>query len=167
MYNRTGLSTYSIVMPMKIPTLVFTLIIVSGCARQISNDSVILPKAQVKNLLHQCSRPTPDNVDGFWSISDQVAQNIDRDIDKVSTLYSKAGFAIHQPRDYFRQYGGIEISGKRFIYVNAIRHSAIGQTKLPWKSKAIRICDGGDTSWGALYDPAIGSFSQLSVNGQL
>lgn len=152
---------------MKIPTLFFTLITLSGCAHQISSDSVILPKAQVKKLMHQCSRPTPDNVDGFWSVSDQVAQNVDRDIDKVTALHSKSGLTIHQPRDYFRQYGGIKLSGKRFIYVNAVRHGAFGRTKFPWKSEAIRICDGGDTSWGALYDPETGDFSQLAVNGQL
>ncbi|HTV84331.1 MAG TPA: hypothetical protein VME63_02930 [Dyella sp.] len=154
-------------MHIKIPALLFVLVIVSGCAHQISSNSVVLSRTQAEMLLHQCSRPTPDNVDGFWSVSDQVAQNVDRDIDKISTLQSTARIAISRPHEYFRQYGGIVISGRQFVYINAIRYTTLGQTELPWKTKAVRICDGGETSWGALYDPATNSFSQLEVNGSI
>jgi len=154
-------------MHIKISTLLFVLVTISGCARQISSNSVVLPKTQVEVLLHQCSRPTPDKVDGFWTVSDRVAQNVDRYIYKVSTLQSAGGIAINRPSEYFRQYGGVLISGKQFVYINAIRHAALGQTELPWRTKAITICDGGETSWGALYDPASGSFSQLAVNGSI
>ncbi len=152
---------------MRIPKILFALITLSGCAHQISSDSVVLPKAQVKELLHQCSRTTPENDDGFWPVPDQVAQRVDRDIDKVSTLQSNAGIAIERPRDYFRQYVGIAISGRQFVYINAIRHGAFGRTELPWKTKAITICDGGEISWGALYDPATRNFSQLAINGRI
>jgi len=151
---------------MKISTLLLILITISGCARQISSNSALLPKAQVKLLLQQCSRPTPENVDGFWSVSPQVAQNVDRDIEKVS-LQSPNGVAINRPRAYLRQYGGIVISGKHFVYINAIRDDAFGQIEIPWKTKEIRICNGGETSWGALYDPATVIFSKLTINGSI
>ena len=60
------------------------------------------------------------------------------------------------------QYVGIKIKGKKFIYINAFADS---KPPTDWKEKAVIICDGGESSWGVLYNVETGKFSELAFNG--
>ena len=65
--------------------------------------------------------------------------------------------------DFDRQYVGIESAGKRLIYINAFHlpdDSGVNPAR-----EAIRVCDGGAQFWGAVFDPASNTFSELQFNG--
>ncbi len=70
---------------------------------------------------------------------------------------------INNPGDFDRQYVGIEAKGKRLIYINAFRLPS--DSNLDPARTAIRVCDGGAGFWGAVYDPQVGKFSDVEVNG--
>jgi hypothetical protein len=56
--------------------------------------------------------------------------------------------------DYVREYVGIVVGGKRFIYVNA--YPAGGPSS---------VCDGGSSFWGVVYEPEAREFGDLAFNG--
>ena len=68
-----------------------------------------------------------------------------------------SGFAVVVPPV------GIESAGRRLIYINAFHlpdDSGINPAR-----EAIRVCDGGAQFWGAVFDPASNTFSELQFNG--
>lgn len=153
-------------MPFKMTTLLL-LAVCSGCIGGAST-SVVLPAEQVQVLLKQCSRSDPENVTSLWVVPARVARDIDRNIDDVSALRSPSGKTIVEPHKYFRQYGGVVAGGRKLVYINAFSLPGfIDPEELSWRTKAIVVCDGGSTAWGAMYDPATQHFSKLTINSQL
>ncbi len=59
--------------------------------------------------------------------------------------------------DYFRQYLGVIVNGKRYIYIDASPSK---------KDEMMIVCDGGKDYWGVLYDPENKTFSELAFNGE-
>ena len=55
------------------------------------------------------------------------------------------------------------------MYINAFRNFTGGNSESSedWKHKAVIACDGGNYFWGALYDPEMREFSDLSANGRI
>jgi hypothetical protein len=71
------------------------------------------------------------------------------------------GIRIDHPENCYRQYVPVLVAGRKLIYVNAFCG-----IELPyWRTQFVAICDGGESVWGALYDPTSGEFSDLEVNG--
>lgn len=111
-------------------------------------------------VLDTCSRNSPGRhigeVTGFWAPSRQQ-------IDQLEAALGRLRPTIAAPEKSDRQYVGIESGGRRLIYINAFRlpdHSDLDPGRT-----AIRVCDGGSSFWGAVYDPQTGEFSQVEVNG--
>ncbi|HDS1124704.1 TPA: hypothetical protein QDZ60_002000 [Stenotrophomonas maltophilia] len=111
-------------------------------------------------VLDTCSRPSPGReagrVSGYWAPS---RQQIDQLEAKLSSLEAQ----VPKVLDFDRQYVGIESAGKRLIYINAFHlpdDSGINPAR-----EAIRVCDGGTQFWGAVFDPASNTFSELQFNG--
>jgi len=67
---------------------------------------------------------------------------------------------VADPEDFYMQYIGIVVKGKRLIYINAFAF----EEPPSWKEHAVITCDGG-VDWGVLYDPETGKFSDLAING--
>ncbi len=65
--------------------------------------------------------------------------------------------------DFDRQYVGIEMDGRQLIYLNAFHLP--DDADIDPARDAIRVCDGGAQFWGAVFDPASGSFSDVQFNG--
>jgi hypothetical protein len=82
-------------------------------------------------------------------------------IDKVADLESTHG-RIKDPRQSYRQYLGILIEGKRYIYINGMCEKPRGD----WDKRLQDVCDGGSCFWGVLYNVGGGSFSDLHTNGK-
>lgn len=62
---------------------------------------------------------------------------------------------------FLRQYAGFTRGGRRMIYLNAF-----GLRDDPkWKSRAVVVCDGGPSFFGAVYDVQARRWSELSFNG--
>jgi hypothetical protein len=137
---------------------------VLGCSANISaealpKDCAIMPVAQAKGLIHQCSRPSPANVTAFWTPS--VAQVLEAER-RLPAFLSQSGHKIDLSRTH-RQYMGIISAGKKLIYLNAL---LADQSDLDWKTTAIIVCDGGDAFWGVEFDPTDNSFHNIEFNGE-
>lgn len=132
----------------------------------------ILPSDQTQATLHQCSRQTPEHVDGTWEIPPSVAVQLEQDLHKLAELKSHqcctSGAAVGDPDAFYRQYVGITIHGRKYVYINAFPAEIAPPGRKDdgsWKRKPAMICDGGSAFWGALYDPETREFSELAFNG--
>jgi hypothetical protein len=95
--------------------------------------------------------------------------------------------------EYYFQFVGVVVDGRRQIYVNAFSRSSIASdvdvlqqfkrqhpevdTSDPrafppsmnsldgWRAHAVVVCDGGPSYWGALYDVISKRFVLFSANG--
>jgi hypothetical protein len=126
-----------------------------------TGQSWVVTRPQVvAQVLDTCSRPspgqTPGRVTGYWAPSRQQIEQLES---RLPTLAPQ----VPNVTDFDRQYVGIEVEGRRLIYLNAFRlpdHSEMNPAR-----EAIRVCDGGSMFWGAVFDPASGEFSELAFNG--
>jgi hypothetical protein len=135
--------------------------------------AIVLPPSQARHALEQCSRESPQSdADGTWTIPLATIARLEEDLSKLTAVGSHhwgiAASSAWNPRDYFRQYAGITIRGKKYVYINAFHDLPIyidGQDPTRWEREPELACDGGDSFWGALYDPETRQFSQLAFNG--
>jgi hypothetical protein len=74
-------------------------------------------------------------------------------------------------RDYYRQYGGLIVGGKRIIYVNGFHRWFLARSGrnadawTRWRTIAVRVCDGGLEYFGAEYDPDTRQVDAIEFNG--
>ncbi len=113
-------------------------------------------------VLDTCSRDSPakhaGGVSGYWAPS--RAQ-----IDALESRLPQLQPTIAKPAQSGRQYVGFVAGGRQLIYINAFTlpdHEKVNPAR-----EAIRICDGGEQFWGAVYDPQDGTFSDVARNGGL
>jgi len=148
-------------------------------AGALAADGVVLPQEEAAKLASQCSRPSPGQVDSYWTPS---KEDIDRLETALPAFFRKQahdwrGF-LRKPNltdedadkllaQYVRQYVGFVIAGKKIIYVNAVAGWGIGDHPELWQTKAIRICDGGSITFGVEYDPASKTFDHFAFNGEI
>lgn len=146
------------------------LLALSGCASQAprsvptalkSGQSWVVTRPQLAaQVLDTCSRDSParhpGGVSGYWAPSRQQIEQLEAQQDQLKP-------SIAAPRDFDRQYVGIEAGGRRLIYINAF-HLPDSSELDPGRT-AVQVCDGGAGFWGAVYDPEHGSFSDIAVNG--
>jgi len=111
-------------------------------------------------VLDTCSRSSPGRepgrVTGYWAPSRQQVEQLEARLPSLETQVPKAA-------DFDRQYVGIEMDGRQLIYLNAFHLP--DDADIDPARDAIRVCDGGAQFWGALFDPASGSFSHVQFNG--
>jgi hypothetical protein len=138
-----------------------------------SRSSVILGDTQASGLLHQCSRDSPQQVSGTWLPSSaQIAALEERLFPILRRELSRNQYRASKPEDYFRQYAGYVVGGRKFIYVNGVDRGYIKfllENHIPgadWEREAIVICDGGEDFFGAEYDVETRSLRNLSFNGR-
>lgn len=128
--------------------------------------------------LYQCSRSSPDRVEGYWVPSDlQIAE-----LEERLPAFLESLPVVVQPRpldSYFLQYTGFRKGGREWIEVNAItplqgmgdRPDAFldltAQPPLyePWLSERVWVCDGQNNFWGVVYDPSTRTFTNYAMNG--
>lgn len=124
---------------------------------------VLLPESEKGPVLRLCSRRSP-KVDGTWKATEQSVTALESNLRRISSLRSAGslkGINIAHPEDCYRQYIPVIVAGRKLIYVNAF----CGIEVPSWRTDFVTICDGGQSVWGVLYDPATGEFSDLEVNG--
>lgn len=158
MLNRlTGAIAYILVTATAVPSLA------------LSNRAVLLPPDQAKATLEQCSRPTPEDVDGSWTVPAATVKRLERDLPQLADFAPKPsaiGAKAFDPSGFYRQYVGITVHGRKLIYINAFGGSN-GHIPfdIPWQKQPVVVCDGGSAHWGAVYDPQSHKFSDLRFNG--
>jgi hypothetical protein len=134
----------------------------------VDHRAVLLPSDQAQAMLEQCSRPTPEDVDGSWTVPAATLKRLTRDLPQLSALGPKpASGGAFDPIGFYRQYVGITVHGRKLIYINAFGG---GRDRvpfdIPWRKTPVVVCDGGSSHWGAVYDPKTHKFSQLRFNGR-
>ncbi len=138
----------------------------SQFAPPVAPQSVVLPASSAAAFSHLCSRPGIPAFESSWEPSDAVVRALEHrlgDLEKLeATGCCVVGAHVDRPDRFYRQYVGVVIGGKRFVYINAYPRSwEFGLRSEP----ETRTCDGGTSFWGVLYDVATGAFSGLAFNG--
>ncbi len=130
------------------------------------SEYVVLPSANARALMDQCSRATPPEFSGTWEPEPEAILALEEGLRAIETLEPKLcclpGVRIQDVSVYRRQYVGVVIGGRKLIYINAFHRDVVADE---WKTRPIVACDGGVTFWGALYDPGTNEFFDLAING--
>ncbi|MDR3401252.1 MAG: hypothetical protein P4L99_02045 [Chthoniobacter sp.] len=82
---------------------------------------------------------------------------------ELSRKFSKEEIAsvLEHYKEYRRQYIGVVIRGKRYVFLNSFSaHESMHE-----KERFVLVMDGGYWFWHVLYSVEDGSFSALMVNG--
>lgn len=78
----------------------------------------------------------------------------------------------YEPARYYRQYAGFFRNARPVVYINALDETWI-QLRAhdtgvdSWRDRAVTICDGGTSVFGAVFDPATKLFDSFEVNGSM
>ncbi|WP_313139024.1 hypothetical protein [Stenotrophomonas sp.] len=128
-------------------------------AERTGQSWVVTRPVIAAQVLDTCSRPSPGReagrVTGYWAPSRQQVDQLEA---KLPSLEAQVPHVL----DFDRQYVGIESGGKRLIYINAFPPS---DSSVNPAREAMSVCDGGAQFWGAVFDPASNTFSDLQFNG--
>lgn len=156
---------------MKTPSLLlflFTLGTSVSCTQyQVLPDrSVILPGTEAPAFRTLCSRPGLQSFEGTWELRQEEVDRMESRYGRLEKLRSSSCCILRERvRDinaYYRQYVGVVLRGRRFIYINA--YAAESSNTLSDQPE-VQVCDGGGSYWGALYDVEKGRFEELAFNG--
>ena len=145
------------------------------------NWGIIFAGDKARELFKPCSRtaPAPDKIAGTWTPDAAQIGELEKQlapflIDKLKRYqYAPSSYRVG---DYYRQYGGFEAGGHRFIYVNGFHRNIFrpgidGTNSFAffglhdWTDEAVLICDGGATFFGVVYDPETHAFTEFGFNG--
>ncbi len=106
-----------------------------------------------------------------------LAENLSHERPHFAGASPQAAAFFPRPTDYYRQYAGFVIKGRRVIYVNGFYGGNVEEPSVPhakgdkvpgdWRHTAQMICDGGSITFGVEYYPDTGTFSSFSFNGRL
>jgi hypothetical protein len=128
----------------------------------------VLAGDNARALARQCSRVSPGPVESVWTPNDAQLERLEDQLIVVLSQRLEAAGLSPSPGDYYRQYAGFVIAGRRVIYVNGVARSAIqNDHAFDWRSRPVSICDGGPITFGAEYDVATRQFSDFAFNGAI
>lgn len=127
----------------------------------------VLSPSLGKDVLSQCSRPTPSEVSEFWKPPSQDIEELELALPKYLDTREKIGQpAPPKGQAYHRQYIGFTSKSERFIYGNFYPTSAaIGFWKDKQAKLAFGVCDGGPVFWGIVFRVSTKTFEQIHFNG--
>lgn len=138
-----------------------------------ADHRTILPTLAAYDLGRQCSRISPGPIESTWLPSDEDVEAVETPLNVLLTeRLAKAG-SDAAPGDYYRQYAGLVIGGRRVIYVNGVHARAVEPEADParpsndWRTRVVRICDGGPITFGVEFDPTTGQFANFAFNGSI
>jgi hypothetical protein len=129
----------------------------------------VLPADSATAVLRQCTRDVPADFDAAWipapgdirRLEDGLGAQVVRALER-----SRDARAAHlSPDAYARQYVGLVLDGRRFIYVNAFpRKDLDGGGAQKWRNQPRIVCDGGESHFGVVYDPERDAFTDFEFN---
>ncbi len=134
--------------------------------------STILEPTNGERLLRQCSRGTPKNISGYWTLNKSDIETLERQFMRIKKIKATEcclmNGTIKTLDNFAFQYVGVTIKKKRYIYLNAFHVDSEEEFKTfykNWTTEPIVMCDGGDYYWGALFDLDKCKFRDLAING--
>ena len=140
-----------------------TLLSCSLAMAQTQPRWTLLPETEAQHAKQLCSRPSPE-FQGTWKPGESDIQTMESRLSRVSQLRARSGIIgtqIQHPARYYRQYLGIIIKNRKFIYINGLCEE---KPPASWRETLADVCDGG-CYWGVVYDVATGKFSHIEMNG--
>ena len=78
----------------------------------------------------------------------------------------------YPPADYYRQYAGLIVNGRRVVYVNGFHRKYLeisarsGHTPA-WRTTPVNVCDGAELFFGAEFDAAAEQIQHVYFNGNI
>lgn len=140
-----------------------------GGAGEPSLPFTVLEGRHAQTFSRQCSRAPLPVFQGTWQPGEEDIKALEEQLPAVEGL--KASICcikdarVGSVHDYYRQYVGIVVNGRKLIYINAFARRLTEYGYDWWRRKPALACEGGEAFWGVLYDPLSQSFSQLAFNG--
>ncbi len=140
----------------------------------------VFSREKANSLLDQCSRDTPAKPSDTWLPTPGHIRKLEAKLNPALSYilpYLQTWERPPAPRDYYRQYGGFIVSGKRFIYINGFHERVLellksidtGEPKTLteeeyWHKDPMTACDGGSWYFGATYDVEADEIGSVQFN---
>jgi hypothetical protein len=129
----------------------------------------ILPAAETGQAIRPCSRPRPRGVAGSWRPTSGDVAAADAIIgDRISAAVAalRADLRPKGAPQYYRQYVGTFVAGKRVLYVTGLSKVMVDRRPriFQWRSKAFTGCDFGSQVFGVVFDTTSRRFTSFDFD---
>ena len=138
-------------------------VFLAGCSKS-GREWVVLPEKEAVTLMSPCSRSFPPDLVGYWDLGDAEIQRAEIRFLEALKLHLRRIPKDERedvPGRWNAQYAGFHRHGRKVVYVNAVADGVAED----WRKRAIRICDGGLISFGAVLDLDRDSVDSFEFNG--
>jgi hypothetical protein len=132
-------------------------------ARPIPGE--VIPEAHAAALLHPCTRPGPEPIEGIWQPDTITVRKLEAGIAAYikSASYERPGRGPTYPLSEYRgQFTGFVQGDTRWIY-GAFARNRPAATTGPMVQ---RWCDGGGAYFGVEFNPTTGEYRNLARNAE-
>jgi hypothetical protein len=141
---------------------------------QIAAHVVVFSAQSAHTLVHQCSRRVPTSFTGAWSPDASTLRHLEgvwlAVLQEAIDRTTPPGSQSLRAAEYYRQYGGLIIGGRRIVYINGFHRAHLRMISVnpegatDWRTRAVNVCDGGRAYFGAEYDPTTGRVESIEFN---
>ena len=155
--------------------LIFSVSICLHAEDQQQDYVIIKADEEARLIFEQCSRMTPTFRTGYRELNEETVKKIELIL--PAALQEAAKGQSIDLDSYKRQYVAFEMLRKELVYINAFDKEAIKQWAAQdpanqelldsWQSRAITVCGGGQSYWGAIYDSQNDHISELLFNSKV
>jgi hypothetical protein len=166
---------------MTLPNGALSVALIVSClasiAAQVANNPLkpewgaVLPETEARRAFGKprlCNRPAPGPIDSMWIPDDATIRRLEtalgpalRNAIQTSTIRGGKPDAA----DFYRQYAGFLVEGRRIVYINGFHVDAARSFGPAWKTKAVLACDGGMLFSGAEFRLDTGVVEKIIFNG--
>lgn len=145
-----------------------------------SSASVTMPPHLGSAVLKQCTRRVGDGITGYWRPDTTDIRKLEEDLPAVlARIAKRSERELFDADEYYRQYVGIVLNGRRLIYVNGFHKGHVHPRRLlvdtadprivhsdtaAWREEPVNVCDGGSLFFGVEYDAARRRFGRIEYN---
>jgi hypothetical protein len=115
-----------------------------------------------------CHEQSP--AEEIWTPTDKEAARLENDLPRLTgrtSQLTEEPEPLDDPLTYDRQYLGVVLDGRRWIYVNAFlaTEEVLAIEGIDPRHDLFVICDGRADHWSVLYDPKRRRFRDLAIRG--
>ncbi len=109
-------------------------------------------------------------IDGTWTLSDRDVLRLERNLHRLegrTSELTREPEPLDDPLTYDRQYLGVVVAGRKWVYVNAFTASeeVLATVGIEPTHELFVMCDGRLDHWSVLYDPRRRRFKDLAIRG--
>jgi hypothetical protein len=131
---------------------------------------VVLPEEQAKVFWKPrlCNRPAPGPIQDIWIPDLAIIRRLETALGPaLQEAIEESNIAPVKPNagDFYRQYAGFVVGGKRIVYINGLHKKTIDLGAERWQTQAFSPCDGGMLFFGAEYVVETRTVRSIVFNG--